>query len=66
MPHHLALLIKDVRSFLGMATYCAKFIPNISHLSEPLRKLTVKSAQFRWTKGEQTAFDNIKNALTMH
>jgi hypothetical protein len=49
-----------------MATYCAKFIPNISHLSEPLRKLTVKSAQFRWTKGEQTAFDNIKNALTMH
>ncbi|CAB4016988.1 Hypothetical predicted protein [Paramuricea clavata] len=47
-----------------MATCCAKFIPSFSHLSEPLRKLTVKSAQFRWTKCEQTAFDNIKNALT--
>ncbi|CAB4013461.1 Retrovirus-related Pol poly [Paramuricea clavata] len=56
--------VKDVRSFLGMATYCAKFIPNFSHLSEPLRKLTMKSAQFRWTRCEQTAFDNIKNALT--
>ncbi|CAB4038802.1 Transposon Ty3-I Gag-Pol poly [Paramuricea clavata] len=56
--------VKDVRSFLGMATYCAKFIPNFSHLREPLRKLTMKSAQFRWTRCEQTAFDNIKNALT--
>ena len=56
--------VKDVRSFLGMATYCAKFIPNFSHLSEPLRKLTTKNAQFRWTECEQRAFDNIKNALT--
>ena len=29
-----------VRSFLGMATYCAKFIPNFSDTSEPLRELT--------------------------
>ncbi len=56
--------VKDVRSFLGMATYCVKFIPNFSHLSEPLRKLTTKNAQFRWTECEQRAFDNIKNALT--
>ena len=31
-----------VRSFLGMATYCAKFIPNFNEISEPLRKLTKK------------------------
>ncbi len=29
-----------VRSFLGMAMYCAKFIPNFSDISEPLRELT--------------------------
>ena len=29
-----------VRSFLGMATYCAKFIPNFSDISELLRELT--------------------------
>ena len=26
-----------VRSFLGMATYCAKFIPKFSDVSAPLR-----------------------------
>ncbi len=55
--------VKDVRSFLGMATYCAKFIPNFSHLSKLLHKLTTKNAQFHWTECEQHAFDNIKNAL---
>ena len=39
--------VKNVQSFLGMATYCSKFILNFSHLSEPLRKLTVKNATFR-------------------
>lgn len=56
--------VKDVRSFLGMATYCAKFIPNFSDLSEPLRQLTTKNAHFRWTRQEHSAFDNIKSALT--
>ena len=56
--------VKDVRSFLGMAAYCSKFIPNFSTLSEPLRKLTVKNAKFCWTKREQNAFENIKSALT--
>ena len=29
--------IKDVRSFLGLATYCSKFMPNFSDLTEPLQ-----------------------------
>ena len=56
--------VKDVRSFLGMATYCAKFIPNLNDLSEPIRKLTMKTSQFCWTNLQQTAFDAIKSALT--
>ena len=56
--------VKDIRSFLGMATYCAKFIPNFSDLTEPLRKLTVKNAHFRWTNDEECAFNNVKRALT--
>ena len=42
--------ISCVRSFLGMATYCAKFIPNFSEISQPLRKLTKKDTQFKWTQ----------------
>ena len=30
----------EVRSFLGLVNYCARFIPNFATLAEPLRKLT--------------------------
>jgi len=38
-----------VRSFLGMATHCAKFIPNFSDVLEPLQELPKKNQQFHWT-----------------
>eukprot|EP00795_Rhopilema_esculentum_P015552 gene15552-6817_t len=56
--------VKDIRSFLGMANYCAKFISQFSDISEPLRNLTKKNSVFRWTPKEQKSFDNIKLALT--
>lgn len=37
---------KEVRSFLGMANYCAKFIPNFSSVTKPLRDLTKKMFNF--------------------
>ena len=56
--------VKEIRSFLGMATYCAKFIPHFSDLSAPLRALIRKNSHFSWTQKEQQAFDSIKQALT--
>ena len=56
--------VKDVRSFLGMATYCAKFIPQFNDLSAPLRALTRKNSHFCWTSQTQESFDKIKHALT--
>ena len=53
----------EVRSFLGMATYCAKFIPNFSHVSEPLRELCKKGQPFQWLERHQQAFDQIKTLL---
>ena len=53
-----------VRSFLGMATYCAKFIPNFSDTSEPLRKLTKKDQPFLWGEEQERSFHAIKNLLT--
>ena len=35
-----------VRSFLGMANYCAKFIPSFSDISQPLRELTKDDSSF--------------------
>ena len=56
--------ISSVRSFLGMATYCAKFIPNFSEISQPLRKLTKKDTQFKWTQEHDHSFKMIKEQLT--
>ena len=47
-----------------MATYCTKFIPSFSDISQPLHELTKKDVQFVWTKVHGQAFDKIKRLLT--
>ena len=56
--------VKDVRSFIGLATYCSNFIHNFSDLSQPLRELTKKNMSFKWTSEHQKSFQAIKSALT--
>ena len=53
-----------VRSFLGMAMYCAKFIHNFSDISEPLQKLTKKDQPFHWKTEHDQSFNGIKELLT--
>ena len=60
----LPTTVHAVRSFLGMATYCAKFIPNFSDVSEPLRKLTRKDQPFLWGEEQQRSFNTIQKLLT--
>ena len=47
-----------------MATYCAKFIPSFSDISQPLCELIKKDVGFIWTKVHGQAFDKIKRLLT--
>lgn len=54
----------EVRSFLGMAQYSARFIPRFSTLTEPLRNLTKKDTEWQWSESEENAFREVKNALT--
>ena len=56
--------VNEIRSFLGMAQYVARFIPDFASRTEPLRRLTRKDAPWEWTQQEQDAFDNTKEALT--
>ena len=53
-----------VRSFLGMAIYCAKFIPKFSYVSGPLRELTKKDKRFHWGEQQELSFLKIKDRLT--
>ena len=54
---------EEVRSFLGMANYSARFIKNFSTLASPLRELTRSNVEWRWTEREQEAFMKTKNSL---
>ena len=54
----------EVRRFLGMCNYLARFIPNLSRASESLRHLTEGNVEFAWGPDEQVAFSNIKDQIS--
>ena len=54
---------EEVRSFLGMANYVNRFIPEYATLTDPLRKLTKKNSEFLWTEQCEEAVKNIKERL---
>ena len=37
---------EEVRSFLGLVKFSARFIPNLASITEPLRELTRKDVPF--------------------
>lgn len=53
----------EVRSFLGLANYMNKFIPDLATLAEPLRELTKKDVKFEWSSKHNDVFEKIKTNL---
>lgn len=56
--------LTKVRSFLGLAQYYRKFIPNFTRIAQPLTSLTRKDTQFHWGPQQETAFQTLITALT--
>ena len=55
---------KALKSFIGMATYSSRFIKNYSIITAPLRELLKKNCLWEWSAEHDTAFNNIKSALS--
>ena len=55
--------VKDVRSFLGTASYYRRFIKDFASIASPLYQLTEKHTRFYWTEECQSTFDILKEAL---
>ena len=55
--------VKELQSFLGMVTYCSKFLPHFTTVTDPLRKLLRKDCPLERTEKQQTAFMELKSLL---
>ena len=56
--------IQTLQSFSGMVNYLKRLSPVLTELSEPLRRLQKCFTVWAWESEQQTAFANIKTALT--
>lgn len=54
---------EELRSFLGLACYVSKFIPDMATITHPLRELLKKDVKYKWESDQQHAFEKIKNAM---
>ena len=54
----------EVRSFLGLVNYSARFIPNLATTTEPLRRLTRNGVPFVWDTEQKEAFEKLKGELS--
>jgi hypothetical protein len=56
--------IKDVHSFVGLASYYRRFVLNFAKIVKPLTQMLGKDEKFSWTVECQQAFDTLKERLT--
>ncbi|CAI5685713.1 unnamed protein product [Oreochromis niloticus] len=56
--------VKELRSFLGLASYYRRFIKGFATIASPLHRLTDKGQPFGWGDACAAAFAQLKEALT--
>jgi hypothetical protein len=56
--------LSEVRSFLGLAGYYRRFVPDFTKIAQPLIKLMKKETPFRWDDNCVAAFQELKDKLT--
>src|SRR3990167_2828504 len=55
--------VKEVRQFIGLASYYRKFIKNFSTIAGIITDLTKDAVSWNWTPYHQSAFEKIKLLL---
>jgi len=56
--------VTEVKSFLGLASYYRRFVPNFAQVARPLHKLAEATVDFTWTPECQSSFQKLKTLLS--
>jgi hypothetical protein len=56
--------VRQIRSFLGLAGYYRRFIPDFSRIAKPITELLKKEAMFVWGQKCEDAFHTLRQHLT--
>jgi hypothetical protein len=56
--------IHQIRSFLGLAVYYRRFIPDFSRIAKPMTELLKKGVKFVWSEACEKAFHTLRQHLT--
>jgi hypothetical protein len=56
--------VRQIRSFLGLAGYYRRFIPDFSRIAKPIIELLKKGAKFEWGQKCEDAFHTLRQHLT--
>ncbi|XP_037834631.1 uncharacterized protein LOC112450568 [Kryptolebias marmoratus] len=56
--------VREVRQFVGLASYYRRYVENFATVAKPLHELTKKYARFNWSTQCQEALEELKRRLT--
>ena len=56
--------IKQLRRFIGLASWYRRFIPEFAVVAKPLTRLFRSNVKWHWGEEQQQALDSLKGALT--
>jgi hypothetical protein len=56
--------MRQIRSFLGLAGYYRRFIPDFSRIAKPMTQLLKKGVKFEWSQKCEDAFHTLRQHLT--
>jgi hypothetical protein len=54
---------KQLKSFLGLVGFYRRFIKKFANIAAPLIELLSKTAEYKWGKEQEQAFNSLKEAL---
>jgi len=55
--------LAELQSFLGLANYASRFVPNYAAICKPLNVLRKKNIKWEWLESQETAFRTLKSHL---